>query len=277
MLRVSESNPCPVCSKPDWCMYAEDGTAAICTRISEGSVKKCGEAGYLHIIKEGFKPKPVVKKRPVAINWSILNKCYKNTFAFGGNHTIVLDLIDNFKISCSSLNSIEPGWDGEAYTFPVRNADDEIIGISRRFPDGRKSTVKGSQVGIFIPRVDWGNLDTLFICEGASDTATALDMGLWSIGRASCQSGKDHIIKFCAKKRPSQIVIVADNDKPGIAGAKALGLWISQGYHLFTIPMPDLKIITPPTGIKDLRQWRERGLILERLMDRVEETLDFDG
>ena len=46
MQRVSRKTPCPVCGKPDWCLVAEDGTAAICQRIKEGSVKSCGNAGY---------------------------------------------------------------------------------------------------------------------------------------------------------------------------------------------------------------------------------------
>lgn len=51
MQRVTKRNPCPICGKPDWCLRAEDDSAAICQRISEGSVKQCGEAGYLHILR----------------------------------------------------------------------------------------------------------------------------------------------------------------------------------------------------------------------------------
>ena len=42
--RVSRSDPCPICGKPDWCVVAED--AVICARIE--SLKRCGEAGWLH-------------------------------------------------------------------------------------------------------------------------------------------------------------------------------------------------------------------------------------
>ena len=51
MIRVSKQRPCPVCGKPDWCLIARDGSAAICARIAEGSVKQCGEAGW-------FRPHP---------------------------------------------------------------------------------------------------------------------------------------------------------------------------------------------------------------------------
>ena len=50
MQRVNKQTPCPVCGKSDWCLVAPDKTAAICQRIQEGSVKSCGDAGYLHIL-----------------------------------------------------------------------------------------------------------------------------------------------------------------------------------------------------------------------------------
>lgn len=280
MLRVSEQNLCPICDHPDGCLYAKDGSATICSRVQEGSIKTVGEGpfsgGYLHIIKSDFKPKPVKKKRPVSINWGILNQCYRRSFNFSGNVKIVLDLIDTFQVACSTLNSIEPGWDSQAYTFPVRNSDDEIIGIQRRFPDGKKSMTKGSQVGIIIPRLNWSNLNILFICEGASDTATAINMGLRAISRLNYCTGKDHIIKFCIKKRPQKVVIVADNDVDGIRGAKTLGLNISQGYKVFTVTCPKIIIVIPPTDIKDLREWKEKGLTLDELMKIVEKNLDFE-
>ena len=274
MERCDNQNPCPVCKRySDGCLYAKDGSAAICVRTPEGAVKMAGEAGWFHILKPGqFKPKPVKKKRPIPINWESLNKCYTQTF----QGIAVRHLSNPFQVYGTTLRQIETGWDREAYTFPVRDSDDQIIGIQRRFPDGSKGMVKGSQIGIFIPRIYWDNLESdicpLFICEGVSDTATALDMGLCAIGRVSCSTGKEHIIKFCIKKRPTRIIIVADNDEVGIRGAKALGLWISQGYKLFSAPPPDIKIITPPTGSKDLRIWRENGLTLEKLMETVNLT-----
>lgn len=284
MLRVNNQNPCPVCHKPDYCLYAKDGTAAICARIVENSVKQCGGAGYLHILKPGdFKPKPVVKKRPATINWGCLNDCYiqavskLNRDSLGTVYSRNFDLCVKWQVDSRILQMMQTGWDGEAYTFPVRNANDEIIGITRRWPDGTKGMVKGSQVGIHIPRVNWDNLETLFICEGASDTATALDMGLRAIGRVSCQTGRDHIIKFCVQKRPTQIVIVADNDSAGITGAKILGVDISHGYKLFTATRPIIKIITPPTSINDLRKWRQNGLTLGELIQIVDKDLDFES
>jgi len=52
MQRVNRQRPCPVCGKPDWCLVAPDKSAAICARIEESSVKRCGDAGWLHILCE---------------------------------------------------------------------------------------------------------------------------------------------------------------------------------------------------------------------------------
>jgi len=50
MIRVNKTNPCKICKKPDWCMYSEDGQVAICSRVSEGSKKRSGDAGWLHVV-----------------------------------------------------------------------------------------------------------------------------------------------------------------------------------------------------------------------------------
>src|SRR5207248_11062007 len=64
MIPVSRERPCPVCGKPDWCLVAEDGTAAICQRV--GSGKRCGEAGWLHRLAEPARAPTGRKKRKPA-------------------------------------------------------------------------------------------------------------------------------------------------------------------------------------------------------------------
>lgn len=45
---------CPICAKPDWCLVSsddpEDPSAAVCSRISEGSIRELSGCGYLHIL-----------------------------------------------------------------------------------------------------------------------------------------------------------------------------------------------------------------------------------
>ena len=216
----------------------------------------------------------MVKNRPATINWDCLNKCYVQTF----EGTMVRDLLNPFDSRYLTLWNMQTGWDGEAYTFPVRNANDEIIGITRRWPDGTKGMVKGSQVGIYIPRISFDPLPDewcLFICEGASDTATALDMGLRVIGRVSCQTGKDHIIRFCLSRDPAQIVIVADNDSAGITGAKILSTDITQAYNRVGGGVPKILVYLPGDNSKDLREYVQNGGTTAEFLQSVQNLLDF--
>jgi hypothetical protein len=51
--RVSRAHPCPVCGKRDWCLLTgpgRDPKAAICARTE--SPKRCGEAGWLHRLRD---------------------------------------------------------------------------------------------------------------------------------------------------------------------------------------------------------------------------------
>jgi hypothetical protein len=52
--RVSRRRPCPVCERPDWCLYAGDESApsaVICARVE--SNKRVGDqgAGWLHVLR----------------------------------------------------------------------------------------------------------------------------------------------------------------------------------------------------------------------------------
>ena len=63
--RVTKSCRCPVCGRPDWCLIAADGTAAICARVQSG--KRCGEAGWLHrlgtpLVGQITRPVPAARK-----------------------------------------------------------------------------------------------------------------------------------------------------------------------------------------------------------------------
>ncbi len=58
-VRCSTDVPCPICEHTDWCMVSaeqpDDPRAVLCGRVSEGSVRSLGAAGYLHIRKTGGK------------------------------------------------------------------------------------------------------------------------------------------------------------------------------------------------------------------------------
>jgi len=243
-LRVDEQHPCRVCHKTDWCIYTSDGRAAICPRVP--SEKEISDSGYLHILNDNIEFKLPKKKKTYPINWNALNHFYKQKLGDKNTHWVTIDL--------------ECGTDSEALTYPMKDADFNVVGIQRRFPDGQKKMVKGSKNGLFIPTTFDINNKILVVCEGVSDTMEALMMGYNAIGRASCKTGCDLICKLVNKSNIEKAVVVADNDKVGIDGANSLALKL--------VDLTEVKVVIPPE--KDLRE-----SIQKHGAEKIQKTLDF--
>jgi len=258
MIRVSKDMPCPICKKEDWCMVSPDGKAAICPRIP--SDKIIGESGFLHILSKDYKPVKIKKKYQVPINWDALNTFYQKRC----NDIVLQPLVEEF--GYTNLKRMGIGYDGESWTFPMRNSEDEIIGVQRRFLNGDKRFVKGSKNGLFIPRGLNIAASEILICEGVSDTIAALDMDFEAIGRVSCGTGVQMLCDYFTYQVSSpKIIIVADNDLVGIQGAKKLAealIAVNRIAH----------VIIPP--VADLRAWKESGLTKEELTEKLDLALD---
>ncbi|MHC4618378.1 MAG: hypothetical protein ACYTEQ_11570 [Planctomycetota bacterium] len=273
MQRVNKQKPCPVCSKPDWCLVAKDGSAAICARTEQGSIKRCGDAGWLHVLRENVHNVPHVhgssaKKRKLV---RIVTSPHERREDFEppvkkyqeqlDQHRLNL-LAEQLGVSAESLMRLKAGWDGQAYTFPMSDAEGRIIGIRRRFLDGRKVSVTGSRTGLFVPATQPAD-GVLVIVEGESDLAAALTLGFAAIGRPNCNS-KIEMTAKCARGY-SEIAIISDNDAAGRNGAEKLAEALVLYY-------PSVKIVCPPEGIKDLRQWLAAGLSRPTLQQTISNT-----
>ena len=258
MDRVSKKRPCPVCGRTDWCLVAPDGSAAICQRVQEGSRKRSGDAGWLHILKNvpnvpnrpGLRYQIIPLKRPDK-DYSWLAERFQQYL----NGAALNSLSTNLGITENSLKRLQTGWTGKAYTFPMSDQGGKIIGIRTRFPNGTKRCVKGSRTGLFIPE-GLSKSDLLLILEGESDTAAALDLGFNGVGRPGCGQATQMLRSFC--KSWDEVVIVGDNDGPGRQGAeklaRSLALYCKQA-----------KVIYPPQGVKDIRQWLKGGTTHEEV------------
>ena len=260
MLRVSKAHPCPVCEKPDWCLIAADGSAAICARVSEGSRKKAGDAGWLHVLAgdtarrfeaRSRRPRRVERKYDgPKVDFVKLAREYRQRIS----RRQIDMLAKTLGVTAASLVRLGVGWDGEAFCFPMCDESGRVIGIRRRFGNGRKLCVTGSSNGLFIPEgVDGGGL--LMVCEGPTDTAVALDMGFDAVGRPNCNSKVKMTARYVGTR---QVTIIADNDVAGIDGAKILARELAVSGR-------KVRIIVPPLGVKDLRQWKKQGLTGRRL------------
>ncbi len=253
--RVSRHSPCPVCQKPDWCSVSEDGNIAICMRVK--SEKRTRNRGFLHKLKDApYRPGPYVCTFPLqdpspSQDWSKLAEEYQQALPSQRLNW----LADKLGLSADVLAHFNCGWSSEhkAFTFPMWSAKGEIQGIHLRFPNGKKLTVKGGKLGLFLPN----NLapapgGQLLVAEGLTDTAALTQLGFSAIGRPSCSCGNDIVCELARKWKPAEVVIMADQDEPGQRGADNLA-------SALVCYVPVVRVITPPEGIKDARKWLAAG------------------
>lgn len=252
-LRVSRSKPCTICGKPDWCWYSDDGTAAGCMRVSDGSVYQrefSHGMGWLHVLRADApvaptRPVPNVAprpKRPWLLDWPAILKRWEDTQPADSLTRAAADL----RTSVTALQRLRAVYstDYHALAFPMCNARHRIIGVRLRAADGRKWAVTGSHNGIFLP--DW--LDSkppLWVCEGPTDTAAALSLGFNAIGLPSAGGAADIVCEMLELGRRREVVIVADEDGPGRAGAQRLAnriLGLAKRVYVITAaPYKDIR------------------------------------
>lgn len=257
-LRVSRSQRCPVCGRGDWCLVARDGTAAICARIE--SRKRCGDAGYLHRLRDDeFRPERRRVSLPLPTEPVRDFAALADQYRAAVNHDDLRRLASRLGVAAVALADLGIGWDGAAWTFPMRSSAGRIVGIRRRFDDGRKLSVKGGREGLFVPAPALLT-DPLLICEGPTDTAAMLTLGLSAIGRPSCRGG----VRECMALAPGHdLVIVADHDQPGDQGARFLALALTPYAS-------GVRIIRPPDEIKDARAWVQAGATRDDVLAAID-------
>ena len=261
--RVSRRRPCPICEKPDWCMFTGEPnipTAAICARTE--SPKACGEGGWLHVLRDDG-PTWAPWRRSIRVAVRMMGEPSNGKTDFGklaadlpsGVRPEALDkLAVALGVSVESLRRLGIGWSAKhrAWTFPMSNAAGDVLGIRLRLPGGKKLSIKGGHEGLFIPEgIDAHGL--LLVCEGPTDTAAMLDLGSSAVGRPSCTGGVKLLVEFVKGIEPSGVVIVADGDAPGQRGAESSGIGSTR------LLGNGVAFIVSPAGIKDAREWKRRG------------------
>lgn len=239
-IRASERNPCPICKDlhrtQGWCLIHVDGAAVICPRVMEGSTRDLGESGYLHRLDDGNDrdPRPrrvraVAHARTVTLP-TIDAEEYANRCVSDLDSEKFEFLVRHLDIMPAALLLLDVGWCERlrVYTFPMRDGRGKAIGIRTRSITGDKKAVVGSRSGLFVPNT-LRTKPTLYVCEGPTDAAAMLALGLMAIGRASCRGGKEHILEFVRRHKYNDIVVMADNDppdqngrRPGLDGSRKL-------------------------------------------------------
>ena len=260
--RVSKGRPCPVCGKADWCLYAgpaDAPAAAICARVE--SPKRCGEGGWLHVLRHDG-PVWTPWRRTIGRAIRMMGQPGNGKADFA---KLAADcrkavrpealgrLADSLGVSAASLGRLGIGWSTRrrAWSFPMREAQGQVVGIRLRLASGRKLSVKGGKEGLFVPEgLDLGG--RLLVCEGPTDCAALLDLGFPAVGRPSCAGGARHVVALVRRLSVPEVVVVADGDAPGQRGADSLAAAL-VAY------CPAVRVMTPPAGSKDVRAWKQRG------------------
>ena len=268
MDRVSKSRPCPICGKPDWCLRAEDGSAAICQRVAEGSVKQCGEAGYLHVLRDDPNWRERPQRRTVRLDRDGGNRPDLGVLAAEYAAAVDLAELQDFAkelgLSVESLIRLRIGWAEQhrAWAFPMHGPDLDVRGIRLRSWSGRKWSVRGGREGLFLP-VGLDFSGPLLTCEGPTDTAALLDLGFEAVGRPSCTGGTKLLIELVRRRQPPGVVIFADGDGPGQRGAESLA-------SALIAYCPAVWVIRPPDGIKDARAWNQADAAREDVQAAID-------
>ena len=255
--RVGKSHRCPVCGRADWCLISLDATAAICPRSE--SNRRVGQAGYLHVLehRREWTPRP----RRIALSpWPLAD--HAQLAAFHQRATAKCDAVDRLAnrlgVSPASLVQLCVGWSVAecCWTFPLRDGSGtKIIGLNRRFTDGGKRVMRHHRIGLYVP-IDlpldlWRQ--TLLITEGGSDAAAGFDLGFWTVGRFSCNTGREHLCTLAVSRGPGRIVVCADtgNELERKGAAK-----LASAMRLHAT---DVRLIEPPPPHRDLRSWHNAG------------------
>jgi phage/plasmid primase-like uncharacterized protein len=200
--------------------------------------------------------RPVVRHVPLAadgqqVSWGLLARQFQTDADPGRLDQLAAGL----GLSVTSLCQLGLGWSAQhrAWSFPMTDANGNVLGIRLRRTDGRKFSVKGGREGLFVPEGATEDKSPLLICEGPTDAAALLDMGFRGVvGRPNCTGGIKLLAELVRRRQPPEVVIVSDGDEPGQVGAGTLAL-VLVAYA------PAVRVIAPPEGIKDAREWRKAG------------------
>jgi len=257
-LRVSSKSPCQVCKHPDWCGISENGRLAICMRVPSDSPTQNG--GYIHRLTFEVRNHPPPRPRKAAPPPNSLDfAAMLDAWCRKSPQDSITALGASLGVSPQALAEIGAVRGGQTgvWAFPMHDGDGKIVGIRLRSDAGQKWAVKGSKEGLFYPESVPPD-HVAVVCEGPTDTAAALTLGLWAVGRPSCMGAVEHVKRLCRRLLIAHLVVVADNDDPK---PRPGGGWWQPGFDgarklVEAVGLP-FKMLAPPA--KDIRAWVRAG------------------
>jgi len=271
--RANKNNTCPICGRNDWCLISDDNMAVICPRPSCKHLtnheyrfrEDKGESGalYLHASKfdkDGkadsyvYTPLPLKKRQ---VRYPTPNLAARAvSFSAGAN---LLPLAELLGLPLDSISGLSIGRHLDSWTIPLCDEKGKIVGIRLRMDSGEKRSYRGGKNGLVVA---WSKVkidrSLLYICEGMSDMATLIALGLQAIARPGRAVAFDYT-KRLADRAWRDIVIVSDRDYDGMMSARKLAEYIKDSCR-------SVKVIIPPK-YNDMREWYLAGTLSKRKIE----------
>ena len=254
--RVSSEHPCPICGKPDWCLIARDGSHAICPRVESNVL---WSPGFMHELYGGTAISNYFDDYDGGREY-LSDESLMALFMQGLENTTT-DWLDfhgrQLGVSVDTLMAVGAvNLQSDFVAFPMFVPCEDcfkISGFRLRHADGRKVSITGSRDGVFMSHDVPNRLDTIYVVEGASDTAVGVDMGIFTVGRPNCTGGTDILIELFDRPQYSdnRCVIIADRDSVGQRGATRLYNELKRnGVNVDCILTPKIH-----DDLRDYRRW----------------------
>jgi len=214
------------------------------------SERRLGNGGWLHRLGRDMLGAPM-RMRPAPVKRRYLSSDSVGSswarFAFSTRDEQIAELAKRLGVTPDSLRAVGAcwAWPHEAWGFPMFDGKEEFSGIRLRSDDAEKWALRGSRQGIFLP--DMEVQEEALVVEGPTDAAAAVSLGFYVIGRPSCTGGAREIATLCRRRGVKRLSVLADNDGPGIRGAKSLCGQVRVRARVIVLPA------------KDLREWLRHG------------------
>lgn len=296
LVRVSRREPCAICGRPGWCSRSADGGLALCMRVSEGAARTASNGAHIHVLLRAsdsvrrvatarIDPPPPDLRPIVAAALSSTPDDWHAALA----RSLSLPEPDGVA-ALSRLGAHRPDYlpaeiaelsprdqyamhalrrqcallhRGDWAGFPMSTRD-RVVGVRlRETPTSRKRALLRGREGLFLPAGLTTGADVLVICEGPTDTAALLAVGIDAIGRPSCTGAVPETVRLMLALRPRVCAVLLDRDGPGIAGGVTLARALAD-------VVADVRCVLPPAAMKDARQWVRHGARHRDVVDAVE-------
>jgi hypothetical protein len=269
---ATPQNPCPICSKTDWCRFGD--RAMLCMRVESTHAHEKG--GWWHFYdRPNPEWLPKVRRQTVASTMpGHVAKSMLDTWRTESTDLLGMAARD-LGVTLASLEALEAVWSvtKNALAFPMLDGAGNYIGIRLRNSQGFKWAVTGSRNGLFYPNYWEDDEKVAFLPEGPTNTAALLSLGLFAIGRPNVLVGNDLINDLLKRLGIYKAIIVADNDemkqmgnkegRPGILGA----IKLKQDLQVKSVTW------IPPSPCKDARDFVRMGGSRELIMSDIKNKI----